>query len=42
MYNVVVYLDPEIEMGNIEQVFIDSIKYHGAGGDINGTANEDE
>ena len=42
MYNVVVYLDPEIEMKNIEQVFIDSIKYHGVGGDINGTANEDE
>ena len=27
-YNVVVYLDPEIEVVNIEQIFIDSVNYH--------------
>lgn len=40
-YNVVVYLDPEIEMVNIEQIFIDSITYHDVGGNRNGTTNEE-
>lgn len=39
-YNVVAYLNPEIEVVNIEQIFIDSIIYHDVGGNRNGTTNE--